>query len=464
MPQIDFNNATPDEIINKLSDKNLNIPKWQLIEKDYDPTKHRINNDHTGREDKYRSNGVVDKASRIHIGLEKLLTARMMEFMFAIPVKRIYHNIESNETRQQIAKAMEAIYKYAHIDTENKKRGLAYFASCEIFTIWYVVKKPNTLYGFNSQYKLKCKTFSPMEGVELYPLFDNYDDMTAMSMQYEKKDGLETRYFFETYTSELHKKWEKKDGRWEEIVSEDIVVIGKIPGVYMWRQFPIFHGLSHLREEIEYTLSRNSDVIAYNSAPILKVTGEIIGKENKGETRRIFRLANGGDIGYVSWSQAIQALEYHVSTLLNLFWSQGQMPDISFEQMRSIGSIGYDARQTLLTDAHLKVGDESGPWIEALERESNVIKAFLKKMNTQWDSEIDEIEVEHVITPFIQKSEEAEISKWTKANGGKPILSQLESIQYSGLSADALKTLDQIKKEQAEESSNQLDSIMGAYR
>lgn len=464
MTQIDFYTATPNEIIEKLSDKNLDIPSWDILKRDYDPTRHRILTDTTGREDKYRSNGAVDKASRIHIGLEKLLTARMTEFMFALPVKRIYHNIEGNETRRQIAKAMEAIYKYARIDTENKKRGLAYFASCEVFTIWYVVKKPNMLYGFNSEYKLKCKTFSPMDGVRLYPLFDDYDDMIAMSMEYSKKDGMNTRYFFETYTAELHKKWEQEGGVWKEIISEDIVAVNKIPGVYIWRPLPVYHGLSHIREEIEYTLSRNSDVIAYNSAPILKVVGQIIGKENKGETQRIFRLKDGGNIEYVSWAQSIPALQYHVSTLLNLFWTQGQMPDISFDQMRSLGNIGYDARQTLLTDAHLKVGDESGAWMEALERENNVIKAFLKQMNTQWADEIEEIEVEHVITPFIQKSEEVEISKWTKANGGKPIVSQFESIQYAGLSADPQKTLDQIKEEQTEESASQLTSIMEAYR
>ena len=41
---------------------------------------------------------------------------------------------------------------------------------------------------------------------------------------------------------------------------------------------------------------------------------------------------------------------------------QAQMPDISFENMKSLGNIGYDSRRTLLTDAHLKIGEESGPW------------------------------------------------------------------------------------------------------
>lgn len=189
------------------------------------------------------------------------------------------------------------------------------------------------------------------------------------------------------------------------------------------------------------------DVIAYNSAPLLKVTGELVGDEDKGEARRLFRLKNGGDIAYVSWTQAIEALKYHVDTLLKLFFMQAQMPDLSFENMKSLGNIGFDARQMILSDAHLKIGDESGAWIEFFERECNVIKEFLKMMNTSWADEIDNIEVEHVITPFIQNDEDALINRCMKGNGGKAIFSQLESIEMAGYSNDPKGTLNQIQKE-----------------
>lgn len=436
-----------DNIINDLKGKSVYVPSWDNLIKDYEPTLHSIVNDNIGRKDKVKSDGTVEKASRIYIGLEKLLTKRMTEFMFSIPVKRVYHNIEGNETRQQIAKAIENIYKYARIGSENIKRGNAYFASCEVFTIWYTVENPNSLYGFQSKFKLKCKTYSPMEGVGLYPLFDELGDMVAMSFEYKKKVKDEEIAFFETYTSKIHYKWKQQGSEWEQIKAEPIAIL-KIPGVYVHRPVPIYHGLSYLRNEIEYTLSRNSDVIAYNSAPILKIAGATQGKEDKGESRRIFRVENGGDVSYVSWSQAIEALKYHVSTLISLFWSQSQIPDISFENMKALGNIGFDARQTLLTDAHLKVGDESSDWIESFERECSVIKAFLKSMNTSWVKEIDNVEVEHVITPFIQMDEDAMTDRLIKQNGGKPIKSQLQTIREAG-SNNAEATLDQIHKEDA---------------
>lgn len=446
------------DVIDDLKNKSVEVPEWSKLLKDYEPTEHHIVDDKETRKDKVKSDGVLEKASRIHIGLEKLLTKRTAEFAFAIPIRRVYHNTEDSDKRQQIAKAVEAIYKYARIDSENIKRGNAYFASCEIFTIWYAVEKPNTLYGFNSKYKLKCKTYSPMDGVKLYPLFDEMDDMLAMSFEYKKKIKDEEVTFFETYTADKHYAWKQREGTWKEISIPQNIALLKIPGAYIFRHEPIYHGLSHIREEIEYTLSRNSDVISYNSAPVLKVTGKLVGDEDKGESRRVFRLESGGDVSYVSWSQAIEALKYHVETLLKLFFMQGQMPDLSFENMKALGNIGFDARQMMLSDAHLKIGDESGAWIEFFERECNVIKEFLKFMNTNWKDEVDNVEVEHVITPFIQNDETTMTDRLIKQNGGKAIKSQLETIKESG-AKDPEATLKQIQEEEKAASQTRINSL-----
>ena len=455
---LDFSRPV-DNIINDLKEKSVCVPPWSKLVTAYEPKLHEIVTDTTTRKDKIRKDGSKEEASRIYIGLEKLLTKRMTEFMFAIHVKRVYHNTEGSDTRQQIAKAIEAIYKYARIDSENIKRGNAYFASCEIFTIWYVVEKPNTLYGFNSKYKLKCKTYSPMEGVKLYPLLDELDDMLAMSFEYKKKVKDEEITYFETYTADRHYKWRQQGSGWETVGTVEEINLMKIPGVYAFRPVPIYHGLTRIRKELEYTLSRNSDVIAYNAAPVIKIAGQIKGEEVKGESQRIYRVENGGDVSYVSWSQAIEALKYHAETLLKLYWMQSQMPDVSFDNMKSLGNIGYDARQMLLTDAHLKVGDESGAWIELFEREASVVKEFLKHMNTAWAGEIDNIEIEHIITPFIQNDEDATADRLLKLNGGKPVMSQLESIQQAGYSNDAQVTLEQIQKEEATASQSRISNI-----
>lgn len=454
-------------IITALKEKNYDIASWPEVEKDYEPHLHKIATDNIGRKDKvvHDEEGRIksmDKASRIFIGLEKLHTKRISEFMFSLPVKRVYHNTEDSDKRQEIAKTLELIYKHSRIDNENPRRAEGYFASCEIFTIWYTVKKKNVLYGFPCDYKLKCKTISPMHGYSLYPLFDEYGDMLAFSYEYKiNVNGSDVTYF-ETYTADKHYLWKKNDKSEyvEARPAEDIEIL-KIPGSYMWRKKPIFYGLSHIREELEYTISRHSDVVAYNSAPVLKVVGEIQGTESKGETQRIFRVENGGDVGYVSWSQSVEALKYHVDTLNNLYWTQAQMPDISFFNMKGLGNIGYDARMTMLTDSYLKIGEESGVFIEFFERECNVVKAFLAKLRTDLANEIDNVEVEHIITPYVQNDEDAVINRLVKANGGKPVVSHIDSIKLAGYSSDPQKSYDSIIEEEAKSNAARLNDLFG---
>lgn len=446
--------GTPEEVSRLLFATRPAIPRWSVLQKDYDPRKHAICNDRVTRRDKMRSDGGVDKASRIHLGLEKLLAARINEFMFSIPVKRIYTGIEENETRRQIAKAMEAIYASARIDSVNKRRGLAFFASCQALTIWYAVEEQtgHVRYGFPTRWKMRCRIYSPMEGAEIYPYFDSYGDLKAIGVRYEAEEGEEMLTYSECWTEDRHRVWRTGSGKSEEIVDE-AVTLGKIPGIYISRPRPVWDGLSHIRQEIEYAMSRHSDVVAYNSSPILKVVGDLEGRENKGETQRVYRVAPGGDVAYVAWQQGPEAMKYHIDTLLDMFWTQSQMPDISFAQMKGLGNIGYDARQTLLMDAHLKVGEESDAWLEALDREANVLKAYLALMNPDWAEDLSEIGIEHVITPYRINDESGEVDKWVKASGGQPLVSHIEAIQGLGFSSDPGKTLEQIRADQEAEAS-----------
>ena len=89
------------------------------------------------------------------------------------------------------------------------------------------------------------------------------------------------------------------------------------------------------------------------------------------------------------------------------------------------------------------------------------MKEFLKLLNTSWSKEIDNIEIENVITPYIQEDETVSIDKAIKSNGGKPIVSQLESIQMAGISKDPQSTLEQIQKEESESATNSIKNIFG---
>lgn len=442
--------ASAETIIAALKEKSIIVPVWSgrygLVQQ-FDPTKHPVMN-----KQKYPdivSDEGIEYVTRITCDLQRLATKRMTELVTGIPVKRVYK--PENDRQKEIASYIESIYERNRIDSVNNERCNMLFAGCEVLTLWYAIDERNNLYGFNSPLKLRCRNFSPMLGDDLYPLFDEYGDMIAMSVGYTRKKGRKTVQYFDTYTSEKHIKWSNENGGWQEVENEDIT-LGKIPGIYMWRPTPIWEDTSKTVYEIEWALSRNGNYLRQNSKPLFVVfADEAISygdeKSPNKEFRSIMQYPKGSTAQYITWQQAVENLKYYVGELRSLFFTQLQLPDWSYEKM-SQQALSGESRKQMFIDAQLKVKDESGRLIEFFDREMNVIKSFLKVMlGEQYHKDIDALKVEMIITPFAITDEKDTINNLMAANGGEPIMSQRESIELFGHSDDVDKTLKEIAEQ-----------------
>lgn len=442
--------ASAETIIAALKEKSIIVPVWSgrygLVQQ-FDPTKHPVMN-----KQKYPdivSDEGIEYVTRITCDLQRLATKRMTELVTGIPVKRVYK--PENDRQKEIASYIESIYERNRIDSVNNERCNMLFAGCEVLTLWYAIDERNNLYGFNSPLKLRCRNFSPMLGDDLYPLFDEYGDMIAMSVGYSRKKGRKLVQYFDTYTSEKHIKWSNENGSWQEVENEDIT-LGKIPGIYMWRPTPIWEDTSKTVYEIEWALSRNGNYLRQNSKPLFVVfADEAISygdeKSPNKEFRSIMQYPKGSTAQYITWQQAVENLKYYVGELRSLFFTQLQLPDWSYEKM-SQQALSGESRKQMFIDAQLKVKDESGRLIEFFDREMNVIKAFLKVMlGEQFHKDIDALKVEMIITPFAITDEKDTINNLMAANGGEPIMSQRESIELFGHSDDVDKTLKEIAEQ-----------------
>lgn len=442
--------ASAETIIAALKGKSIIVPVWSgrygLIQQ-FDPTKHPVMN-----KQKYPdivSDEGIEYVTRITCDLQRLATKRMTELVTGIPVKRVYK--PENDRQKEIASYIESIYERNRIDSVNNERCNMLFAGCEVLTLWYAIDERNNLYGFNSPLKLRCRNFSPMLGDDLYPLFDEYGDMIAMSVGYTRKKGRKTVQYFDTYTSDKHIKWSNENGSWQEVENEDIT-LGKIPGIYTWRPTPIWEDTSKTVYEIEWALSRNGNYLRQNSKPLFVVfADEAISygdeKSPNKEFRSIMQYPKGSTAQYITWQQAVENLKYYVGELRSMFFTQLQLPDWSYEKM-SQQALSGESRKQMFIDAQLKVKDESGRLIEFFDREMNVIKAFLKVMlGEQFHKDIDALKVEMIITPFAITDEKDTINNLMAANGGEPIMSQRESIELFGHSDDVDKTLKEIAEQ-----------------
>ena len=210
---------------------------------------------------------------------------------------------------------------------------------------------------------------------------------------------------------------------------------------------------------MEWTLSRNGNYIRENSKPkFIVCADEIIqyGDEKSGnkEFKSVMQYPTGARAEYVTWSQAIESLKFQIDTLRNLFFTQLQLPDWSYEKM-SQQALSGESRKQMFIDAELKVQDESGRWLEFFDREINVAKAFLKLMLGQaWHEAIDALPVENVITPYRITDRKEEVETLMTANGNKPIMSQRESIEAYGRSDNVDQTLKEINEQEMVDSFN----------
>jgi hypothetical protein len=433
-----------------LKEKTIVVPAWSgrfgLVQQ-FDPTKHPVMN-----KQKYPdivTDEGIEYVTRVTCDLQRLATKRMTELVTGIPPKRVY--TPNNDRQKQIAAYIESIYDRNRINSVNNERLNMLFAGCEVFTLWYAIEERNTLYGFSSPLKLRCRNFSPMLGDELYPLFDEYGDMIAMSVGYTRKKGRKYVQYFDTYTADKHIKWSNENGGWAEVENENIT-LGKIPGVYAWRPTPIWEDTSKTVYEIEWTLSRNGNYLRQNSKPIFIVfADEAISygdeKSPNREFRSVMQYPQNGRAEYVTWAQAVENLKFYVEQLRDLFFTQLQLPDWSYGKM-SQQALSGESRKQMFIDAQLKVKDESGRLIEFFDREMNVVKAFAKIMlGESYAADIDALKVETLITPFAITDEKDTISNLMAANGGKALMSQRESIEMYGHSDDVDKTLREIAEE-----------------
>ena len=448
-----LNSGTPAESkIAALKEKTIAVPAWSgrfgLVQQ-FDPTKHPVMN-----KQKYPdivTEEGIEYVTRVTCDLQRLATKRMTELMTGIPVKRVYK--PENDRQKEAAAYIESIYQRNRIDSVNNERCNMLFAGCEVFTLWYAIAERNTLYGFTSPLKLRCRNFSPMLGDELYPLFDEYGDMIAMSVGYTRKKGRKFVQYFDTYTADKHIKWSNDNGGWAEVENENIT-LGKIPGVYAWRPTPIWEDTSKTVYEIEWALSRNGNYLRQNSKPIFIVfADEAISygdeKSPNKEFRSVMQYPQNGRAEYVTWAQAVENLKFYVEQLRDLFFTQLQLPDWSYGKM-SQQALSGESRKQMFIDAQLKVKDESGRLLEFFDREINVVKAFLKvALGSEYEADIDALPVESEITAYTITDEKDTITNLTTANGGKPLISHRESIEMYGHSTDVDKTLQEIAEDEA---------------
>lgn len=262
--------------------------------------------------------------------------------------------------------------------------------------------------------------------------------MVAFSREFVRVDEKKVSHtFFETYTDKQHFLWEIGSNGYDLVEGyPKNIAIGKIPVVFGCQEHVEWADVQVLIDRLEKLLSNFADTNDYHASPKIFVQGEVKGFSKKGETGSIIEGEDGATAQYLSWQNAPESVKLEIETLLRMIYTITQTPDISFDAVKGLGAISGVALKLLFMDAHLKVADHQEVFDEYLQRRVNVIKAYVGQFNMKLQNDANMLQIEPEITPYMIEDDQAEVTKWTTANGGKPLVSQKLSAKLARLSKD----------------------------
>lgn len=159
----------------------------------------------------------------------------------------------------------------------------------------------------------------------------------------------------------------------------------------------------------------------------------------------------------LSWDHSPESVKGEIAYLFNIIFSFTQTPDISFENMKTLGNNTSGAAIRLMfTDPFMKVGNKTEMYGEMFTRRSNIVAngicnagIYVKGIDA---SVAEDIDFEPVFEPYIPKNDVELLQLITQSNGGKPSTSQRRSIELNPLNDDA----DSVEKEMKEEQESEM--------
>lgn len=432
----------------------------EQTEAEYDPMKHAVFDTQkrkkkkikvsTGKKDVNGNTLYKDKfvdRCRIAIPAQRLICERDVGFLFSNSVK---YNIkgEVEDKAQSLYKEVINVLQENKIDYFDKRLARNLFRCQECAELWYIIPKED---GNN---EIRVMLLSPLNGDILYPHFDDYNRMDGFARKYVLRNELgETTMHFDVYTSTLLYRY-KNDGA--SIVLLDVKPHGfeKIPVIYYRQEETEWNTVQPVIERLEELLSNWGDVNDYFGAPTYFFKGKMKGFAEKGEVGRIYQGdGEGADMKVVSWNSAPESMRQEMANLTNIIFSYSQTPDISFENMKTLGNNTSGAAIRLMfTDPHLKAETKEELFGEMFTRRFNVVKNGVAASITATPQRIvDDLKITPEFTPYIPKNELEMLQLINLSTQGKATMSQMDGVHLNPLVSNPEQTIKQLKEDESAE-------------
>lgn len=346
------------------------------------------------------------EVARVGLPFQELIVERRVGFMLTEPVKIETVAAEDTTQEQELVDLIDYIQNDNKMDYRNKEVARRLMSECEVAELWYFIENKDP--KLKGKFTLKMKILSPDLGDELYPLFDTTGDMIAFGRKYKIKEDKKEIEHFDIYTAEFEYKYIKRDD-WaldtEQSPNPVPNTVGKIMAVYYSQPVPEWDKVQSMISRFEDILSNHADTNDYFGSPILTVQGEIMGYAQKGETGKILQLENNAQANYLALASEPQSIKMEIDNLEKFIYAMSQTPNITFEEMKSMGPLSGVALEMMFLDAHMAVATKEETFGIGLQRRLNLIKTTIGKVIDTSKGKIAEtLQIKPVITPYMPKN------------------------------------------------------------
>lgn len=457
--------AKPEDLKKAIETEKVNAFKIEDLQKEYDPKQHAIK-DKSKRQDKTVTTDAgtsVVEVARLPIPMQKRIVRLAATFLCGRPIELLSNPLDDKQ--KNLLTVLMLTWKQNKLDYKSKKLAKLMMSETECAELWYTEPIEEGFWAGTPndkpavKFKLRMKTLAASLGDSLYPVFNAAGDMIAFGRGYTTTEAGKKVEHFDLYTPETNYFWIKADSSLADYKPAEKNAMAKIPVIYYKQDAPEWNDVQELIDRFEKSISNHADTNDYHASPTIKVKGTVKGFAKKGESGKIIELdGEGADANYMSWDKSPESVKLEQENLLNLIHSLTDTPNISFEQMKGLGTFSGIALKMLFLGAHMKASDHEENFGECIQRRINYLISAMAVINVEFE-QATSLSVEPKFTYFLPKNELEMIEMLSTATSAeKPIMSRKTAVSLNPLVQDPEAELLQIESEVA--SAGTLDDEM----
>ena len=393
---------------------------------------------------------------RIAIPVQQSLVDMVVSFLLMNEVTyRVTNHGEKisllDEKQQMLLNAVKHCYHDNKMRYFDKRLVRTVCRECEAAELWYMETDESGRFTG----KIKVQLLSRTRGDKLYPHFTDTHEMDGFAREYYTYDEMGTSYqHFDVYTDRYVYQYSYTENGW---TAGDIKPHGftKIPVVYYRQDEAEWEKVQWAIDRVETCVSNWGDTNDYFGTPKYFVRGDLKGFAEKGEQGAVFVGGKETQMNVLSWDSSPESVKGEIAYLFNIIYSFTQTADISFENMKQLGSNTSGAAIRLMfTAPYMKADLKTEMYGEMFTRRCNIVAngicntgAYIKGIGQEV---LESIDFEPVFRPYLPKNDVELLQLINASNNGAQSTSSRRAIELNPLNDDAAAVAKEIKQEQDE--------------